>query len=75
MLHRHLIFSFVYWYRRLPRIGVPDFGGGVVMKHPRLRSEKVDTTTFREMRLTYKFRCLFLKKCLLPGFNWFRPYP
>ena len=31
----------------------PGFGGGgVVMKHPRLRSDIVITTTFRKMRLT-----------------------
>ena len=42
------------------------------MKHPRLRSKTVITTTFKGMKLIYHF---FLNTCLLPGFNWLRPYP
>ena len=40
--------------------------GGMVMKHPRLRSEKVITTTFREIKLTRHF---FFLHMLIAGFQ------
>ena len=48
----------------------------MVMKHPPLRSEKCIATTFGNgINISYIYIYKYFNTCLLPCFNWFRPYP